>query len=209
VFIRQRTQSARLLRCSRMAVALALPSALHCQLTSSRCGAACRARDTALASERRARRSPPRMALAAPPRNFCSELEISLAFLLPRPEICAGPRAPRPAFPAMRAEKRRRRCEARLATQRRATFLGHRPAHSALGQRRDSPVPPRRGLHPLQSTRVLFPAQLVRSGLPSWYKRTEIYKNPGKRGRNSDFHPEILCFHFCTGDDRSAVPVHF
>ena len=99
MFIRQRTQSARLLRCSRMAVALALPSALHCQLTSSRCGAACRARDMALASERRARRSPPRMALAAPPRNFCSELEISLAFLLPRPEICAGPRAPRPAFP--------------------------------------------------------------------------------------------------------------
>ena len=99
MFIRQRTQSARLLRCSRMAVALALPSALHCQLTSSRCGAACRARDTALASERRARRSPPRMALAAPPRNFCSELEISLAFLLPRPEICAGPLAPRPAFP--------------------------------------------------------------------------------------------------------------
>ena len=65
MFIRQRTQSARLLRCSRMAVALALPSALHCQLTSSRCGAACRARDTALASERRARRSP--QATHAPP----------------------------------------------------------------------------------------------------------------------------------------------
>ena len=107
-------------------------------------------------------------------------------------------------FRAMRAEKRRRRCEARLATQRRATFLGHRPAHSALGQRRDSPVPPVRGLLPPQSTRSLFPAQMVRSGLLSWYKRTEIYKNPGKRGRNSDFHPEILCFHFCTVDDRSA-----
>ena len=26
---------------------------------------------------------------------------------------------------------------------------------------------------------------------------------------NSDFHPEILCFPFCTGDDRSAGLVNF